>query len=769
MNRNREPNPHQAKFEQATRFMQSRLDQLSSIGDIADHVGCSTSWLRKVFRSITGKGVLPYLIELRVQQARQLLRETQLSITEIGMEVGFGHRNRFLEAFRKSAGVPPSAYRRNARAGTQAAQIRPLDKDGIAGGARFEDNFDGPVPGPAWQPGPGKWFLEENSLAVRSEENSEMNFNRVLPENFAVELDFFRVGTSMPGLSILHLAIRDQHARDDYCRVVVGSYDNTVGELRHYGRTVQYNARAVIQANVWRKTRLEVHEHTIRFILDGQTVFEFRDPFPPAVTRKCKFHLGTWQSHMRFRGFRVVDLGLQLQVPVSRQGDTLFHAGLYDQARDLYARYLGHGLPDEETMELRYKTGMCELRLENYARARAWMEKVTDLPHTRFWWEEACLACLEMDHLQAEFEPFVTNADSLLASRTMHERARAIVRDAAQRSRGSGFRDRAAEWLGLISTHQPKTSLPYFTDRLTRGDTLQEGNRLDQACKLLASLSDSDMVPSSTRLRAQYIYINLLGVMGEFGLARQHNARIRSRGRDRRSLADCEIAEAYLLRGEEKFDAALEKLSLVQKDYPDVGTPYLMAGTQKFLLFGMLGRMAEAREQKNLLCRGDAPLPSLSSDQQQGIQRQYLLFCGEYLEAAGLFAEGSRRKSGNPCARANCGVTSGVLFEIAGQSDEASLIWHETMRRFPLSSCNYYASLVTDLIEGDGRCLKEMPEFPRIRAEMFYLAGLLFQKRGNMERARQLWKTAVEEDATLRWASWLAKKKLDDWTNGPMD
>jgi AraC-like DNA-binding protein len=53
-----------------------------------------------------------YLNRYRVQQARQLLKTTHKSITEIALDVGFSGSSYFSRIFRRETGMSPEAYRR---------------------------------------------------------------------------------------------------------------------------------------------------------------------------------------------------------------------------------------------------------------------------------------------------------------------------------------------------------------------------------------------------------------------------------------------------------------------------------------------------------------------------------------------------------------------------------------------------------------------------------------------------------------------------------
>ena len=63
-------------------------------------------------------------------------------------------------------------------------------------------------------------------------------------------------------------------------------------------------------------------------------------------------------------------------------------------------------------------------------------------------------------------------------------------------------------------------------------------------------------------------------------------------------------------------------------------------------------------------------------------------------------------------------------------------------------------------MEGKTDGLESMPGEIHFRAEMFYVAGVLYEKRGNAKRARELFEMAAKEDPIRKWASVLAEQRL---------
>jgi len=79
--------------------------------DLLSIAHMSSSNLLRVFRKATGQTPIEYLVRLRIQRAMEILRNTELSITEIAMEVGFNDSNYFTRQFRRVVGTTPRDFR----------------------------------------------------------------------------------------------------------------------------------------------------------------------------------------------------------------------------------------------------------------------------------------------------------------------------------------------------------------------------------------------------------------------------------------------------------------------------------------------------------------------------------------------------------------------------------------------------------------------------------------------------------------------------------
>jgi AraC-like DNA-binding protein len=75
----------------------------------------------RAFRRVFGETPHQYLLKRRIERAKELLRETDRSVTEVSLDVGFRSLGSFSTAFRDLVGEPPSEYSRRWRSASPPA------------------------------------------------------------------------------------------------------------------------------------------------------------------------------------------------------------------------------------------------------------------------------------------------------------------------------------------------------------------------------------------------------------------------------------------------------------------------------------------------------------------------------------------------------------------------------------------------------------------------------------------------------------------------
>ena len=77
--------------------------------------GClSVSRFLHLFREVTGKSLTEFMVSIRIERAKSLLAETDMSVREIAEAVGYEDQNYFSRSFRKVVGCSPREFRREA-------------------------------------------------------------------------------------------------------------------------------------------------------------------------------------------------------------------------------------------------------------------------------------------------------------------------------------------------------------------------------------------------------------------------------------------------------------------------------------------------------------------------------------------------------------------------------------------------------------------------------------------------------------------------------
>ncbi|MCB0565297.1 MAG: helix-turn-helix transcriptional regulator [Phaeodactylibacter sp.] len=78
---------------------------------LSHELGLSRSQLFRKIKALTGKSILLYIRSVRLNKAREMLKSTNLNISEMGYAVGFTNPAHFSTAFFNEFGENPSAVR----------------------------------------------------------------------------------------------------------------------------------------------------------------------------------------------------------------------------------------------------------------------------------------------------------------------------------------------------------------------------------------------------------------------------------------------------------------------------------------------------------------------------------------------------------------------------------------------------------------------------------------------------------------------------------
>lgn len=99
-------NPVSAVLE----YVRGHLSEPLTVADMADLVSLSPSAFAHLFRDVTGRSPYQFLKEMRLDRARELLVDGDLTVARISKDVGYASVSHFITEFRGRFGVTPRAY-----------------------------------------------------------------------------------------------------------------------------------------------------------------------------------------------------------------------------------------------------------------------------------------------------------------------------------------------------------------------------------------------------------------------------------------------------------------------------------------------------------------------------------------------------------------------------------------------------------------------------------------------------------------------------------
>lgn len=96
----------------AQEYVRAHIDRQISLDEVAARAFVSPGYFCTLFKERTGQNFSDYIIEMRVEEAKRLLRQTTHSINEVAELVGYSDARHFSKVFQKNVGVKPTAYRK---------------------------------------------------------------------------------------------------------------------------------------------------------------------------------------------------------------------------------------------------------------------------------------------------------------------------------------------------------------------------------------------------------------------------------------------------------------------------------------------------------------------------------------------------------------------------------------------------------------------------------------------------------------------------------
>src|SRR5690625_4896236 len=103
-----------AEIDAVISYIHKRLYNPLPLSRLARYAGYSTYHFSRILKEKTGLSPLYYVSSHRLQKAKDLLLQTNLSVRDIGLEIGQQSPGTFTSRFTEKVGVTPSQFRKSA-------------------------------------------------------------------------------------------------------------------------------------------------------------------------------------------------------------------------------------------------------------------------------------------------------------------------------------------------------------------------------------------------------------------------------------------------------------------------------------------------------------------------------------------------------------------------------------------------------------------------------------------------------------------------------
>lgn len=96
--------------QQATDYLAEHYNERITLDSLASALGISVPQLKRLFREQIGQSMVAYLTALRISEAKRLIRQGQITFTQVAEAVGYENIYYFSTLFKKQTGLTPTEY-----------------------------------------------------------------------------------------------------------------------------------------------------------------------------------------------------------------------------------------------------------------------------------------------------------------------------------------------------------------------------------------------------------------------------------------------------------------------------------------------------------------------------------------------------------------------------------------------------------------------------------------------------------------------------------
>jgi AraC-like DNA-binding protein len=102
---------HRMAVKKILDLIEARLHDPPTLDELASLAGLSRSYFSSVFKEVVGMRLQDYLFQARINKAKDLLNDINLTIKQVAYKVGFRDPDHFSRTFKKKTGITPTNWR----------------------------------------------------------------------------------------------------------------------------------------------------------------------------------------------------------------------------------------------------------------------------------------------------------------------------------------------------------------------------------------------------------------------------------------------------------------------------------------------------------------------------------------------------------------------------------------------------------------------------------------------------------------------------------
>lgn len=114
INENTNTEVYSFHIRKAIKYTENHYNENLNLDMIANHLDLNKCYFCNLFKKETGKTYSQFLNEVRIEKSKHLLLNTNLSVLEVALSVGYNNQNYYNMAFKKITDSTPLKYRNKA-------------------------------------------------------------------------------------------------------------------------------------------------------------------------------------------------------------------------------------------------------------------------------------------------------------------------------------------------------------------------------------------------------------------------------------------------------------------------------------------------------------------------------------------------------------------------------------------------------------------------------------------------------------------------------